>query len=63
MELKSGRIISLPNVHTKAPLDPAGGNQTQVDGTRSYTHVEFVHPPTSLPTRYNTQYRYISILL
>ena len=35
MELKSGRIITLFNVHTKAPLEPAGGKQIQVDGIQS----------------------------
>ena len=27
MELKSGRIIVLPNVHTKSQLEPAGDKQ------------------------------------
>ena len=35
MELNSGIIIALPNVHTKAPLEPPGDKQTQVDGIRS----------------------------
>ena len=35
MEMNSGGIIVLPNVHTKAPLEPAGDNQTQVDGIQS----------------------------
>ena len=32
MELNSGIIIVLPNVHTKVSLEPAGDKQTQVDG-------------------------------
>ena len=35
MELNSGIIIDFPNIHTKAPLEPAGDKQTQVDGIRS----------------------------
>ena len=35
MVLKSGRIIALPNVRTKARLEPAGDNQTQVDRIQS----------------------------
>ena len=31
MELDSGIIIALPNIHTKARLDPANDKQTQVD--------------------------------
>ena len=31
MELDSGIIIALHNVHTKARLEPAGDKQTQVD--------------------------------
>ena len=54
--------MALPNLHTKGLLEPASDKQTQVDGIRSLTHVEFVCPPTSLPTRYNTQYRYMPIL-
>ena len=62
MELNSGRIIALPNVLTKAPLEPDGDNKTQVDGIRSETHVEFVLPPTYLPKSYKTNYRYIPVL-
>ena len=58
----TGIIIALPNVHTKVSLEPAGDKQTQVDGIQSKKNVEFVLPPTSLPTRCNTQYRYIPIL-
>ena len=32
MELKSGRIIAPPNVHTKSPLEPAVDKQAWVDG-------------------------------
>ena len=35
MELNSGRIIALLNVHTKSPLETAGENQTQVDRIKS----------------------------
>ena len=52
MELKSIRIIVSSNIHTKAPLESAGDKQTQVDGLRSWTHVEFVHPMTPLPIIY-----------
>ena len=31
MQLNSDRIIPLSNVHTKAPLEPAGDNKTQID--------------------------------
>ena len=35
MELNSGIIIALPNVHTKVLLEPAADKQTQVDGIQS----------------------------
>ena len=35
MELNSGRIIALPNVHTKIPLEPTGYKKTQVYGIQS----------------------------
>ena len=35
MELKSGIIIALPNVHTKVLLEPTGDKKTQVDGIQS----------------------------
>ena len=31
MQLNSDRIIALRDVHTKAPLEPAGDNKTQID--------------------------------
>ena len=31
MELNAYEIIASSNVHTKAPLEPAGDKQTQVD--------------------------------
>ena len=33
MELNSGLIIELPNVHTKVSSEPAGDKQTQVENT------------------------------
>ena len=35
MQLNSDRIIALRDVHTKAPLEPAGENQTHVDRIQS----------------------------
>ena len=35
MDLKSGIIIALANVHTKVSLEPAGDKNTQIDGIQS----------------------------
>ena len=35
MDLSSGGIIASSNVHTNAPAEPDGDNQTQVDGIQS----------------------------
>ena len=35
MELDAGEIPAYSNVHTKAPLEPAGDKRTQVDGKLS----------------------------
>ena len=35
MEFNSGGILALPNVHTKAPLEPSGDKQTQVERIQS----------------------------
>ena len=35
MELNPDIIIALPNVHTKAQIEPAGDNKTHVDIIRS----------------------------
>ena len=35
MELNSGGIIPSSDFHTKAMLEPAGDNQTQVEGIQS----------------------------
>ena len=48
-------ILASYNVQIKAPLDPAGDNQTQVEGIRSWMYVEFMRPLKSLPTICNTQ--------
>ena len=50
-ELNAGVIFASSSVNTKAPLDPSGNNLTQVDVIRSWTHAEFVCPPTSLSTK------------
>ena len=32
MELNAGGFLASSKVHTKVPLEPAGGKQTQVEG-------------------------------
>ena len=52
MDLNAGVIIASSNVHTKPPQEPVGDKQTQVDGIRSLTRVELLHPLMSLSIIY-----------
>ena len=49
--MNTNGITESSNSNTKALLEPTGDNRTQEEGIHSLLHVEFVHPPMSLPKK------------